>query len=143
MKLTVNISKWLNAVQKIQGIFSCRLFQLMPGGQRRVQKLFCRLRGLLDSRGVKRAISASADMRLNVVRPRRSGELLIKDILGDPPCHMERRLQYPALRRVNEADGKTFLRDLLGHRFAATMNISWVTRVASVANTAMPMAGKI
>ena len=27
--------------------------------------------------------------------------------------------------------------------FAATMNISCVTRVASVANTAMPIAGKI
>src|SRR5208283_453865 len=77
----------------------------------------CRLRGLLDSREVNRAISASADMRLNVVRPRHSGELLIKDILGDPPCHMEGRLQDAALRRVNEAHGKTFLRDLLRHRF--------------------------
>src|SRR5271165_1105162 len=76
----------------------------MLGGQPRVQKFFCRLRGLLDSREVNRAISASADMRLNVVRPRHSGELLIKDILGDPPCHMEGRLQDAALRSADTDD---------------------------------------
>ena len=70
---------------------------------------FWRLRGLLNSRAVDGPISASADMRLEVVRPRHSGELLVKDILGDPSGHMKRRLQDPALGRVNEPRGKTLL----------------------------------
>src|ERR1700751_1388439 len=69
------------------------------------------------SRAVNRAISTSADMCMDVVRPRYSGELLIKDVLGYPPGHMERRLKYPALRRVNEARGKILLRHLLRYRF--------------------------
>ena len=54
-----------------------------------------------------------------------------------PAVELERRLALPAALQ----EASAILAEASAR--AAQMNISWVTRVASVASTARPMAGKM
>ena len=92
---------------------------------------------------VDRAIGAGADQRADIVRPRDASEAVVEDVGGDPLRDMERGLKDAALRRVDQPDREVSSVTCSATAFAATMNISSVTRVASLANTAIPIAGKM
>ena len=83
------------------------------------------------------------DQRGDIGRPRHTSEPLIENICGDPPGHMQRSVEDPALWRIDQPCRRFSSVTCSATAWAAMMNISSVTRVASVANTAMPIAGKM
>jgi hypothetical protein len=57
--------------------------------------------------------------------------------------HVQRRAENPLARRIDELCGEVVLADLFGNGLRGRRNISSVTRFASVAKSAMAMAGKM
>src|SRR6516162_11382558 len=65
---------------------------------------------------VNGTVGAGADQRADVVRPGNAREPLIENVGGDPLCYMERCLQDPALRRVDQPDREVLVGNLFRHR---------------------------
>ena len=93
--------------------------------------------------GVDWLVRLGAHMGIDVGRARDASEIVVEDVFGDPRGGVQRCVEDVARRRIDQAERQVGFGDLLGDGLAAKMNIASVTRLASVASTAMPIAGKM
>jgi hypothetical protein len=91
---------------------------------------------------INRAIDVRTEKRTDIGMPRHPRQALVEDASCDSFGHMQRGAENPLTRRIDELGGEVFVADLFGDGFAAVRNISSVTRSASVAKSAVAMAGK-